>query len=319
MQLELSTQLVGRLLRLMPGASIASMDLPAIQARRAKGIPRNAVTTPVIGVPSRRAVWHDRELSTDGGPIPVRVYRPDDDFRDLPVVVHFHGGGWVLGDLESGDWLCSHLAVRGRVVVVSVDYALAPEHPFPTAVTQCVAATRWIAEHAAEIGGDGRRLAVMGDSAGGNLAAVVALAARDAGGPDISLQVLIYPGTDATLSSPSVHRLADAPFLSRDDIEAFLHHYVGAGDRTDPRVSPLLAPRHDGLPPALVQAAEHDPLLDDARRYARVLRDAEVPVRETVYLGAPHGYVNLSGISRPAWQALAEIVTEVRERLHVRG
>jgi acetyl esterase/lipase len=315
MRLELRTQLVGQFLRLLPSASIARMDLDTIRDRREKGIPRNALTAPFIGQIASGTTLTDRLIDTDVGQLPVRIYRPRGDYRDLPVVVHFHGGGWVLGDLDSADWLCSHVSERAGVLVVSVDYCLAPEEPFPAAVEECHAATRWVATHGREIGADTSRLAVMGDSAGGNLAAVVALLAREDDDLDIALQVLIYPGTDATLSSPSMETNADAILLSRDDVRAFLHHYLGDGDPLDFRVSPLHATDHKGLPPALIQTAEHDPLLDDGLRYADALRDAGVEVRYTEYLGAPHGYVNAPGMCRAGWQSLHEIVTEVRTRL----
>jgi acetyl esterase/lipase len=315
MRMELRTQLVGQFLRLLPSASIARMDLEAIRDRRAKGIPRNLLTAPFIGRIAEGVTLTDRAIDTDEGRLPVRIYRPRGEYGDLPVVVHFHGGGWVLGDLDSTDWLCSHVAERAGVLVVSVDYGLAPEQPFPAAVEQCEAATRWVAANGREIGADTTRLAVMGDSAGGNLAAVVALLARERDDLDIALQVLIYPGTDATLSSPSMETNRDAILLSRDDVRAFLRHYLGEGDPTDFRVSPLLATDHKNLPPALIQTAEHDPLLDDGLRYAEALRDAGVEVRYTEYLGAPHGYVNAPGMCRAGWQALQEIVAEIRTRL----
>jgi acetyl esterase len=227
-------------------------------------------------------------------------------------VLHFHGGGWVLGDHRSADWLCSGIAVRLGVVVASVGYRLAPEHRAPAAALDCFAATRHLAAHPAALGRgleiDPGRLAVMGDSAGGNLAAVVALLARDAGGPALVAQELIYPGTDATLASPSLYRLADAPALPLRSIRAYLALYLGEdGDPLDPLISPLLASSHRGLPPALIQTAEHDPLVDDGARYAAALQAAGVPVRYTCYLGTLHGYTSVAGICRAAGQARAEI------------
>jgi acetyl esterase/lipase len=314
-RLNLATRVVGEALKRLPKTSVAAMSLADIKERRRRGIPRNPVTAPITGRVARGVDLDDRILATTAGYLPARTYRPAGVTEPLPVVVHFHGGGWVLGDLDSGDWLCSHVAAGARALVVSVDYCLAPEHPFPAAVDECLAATRWVADHAHELDGDGERIAVMGDSAGGNLAAVVAqLARRD--GPELRHQVLVYPGTDATLSSPSIDEKADALLLTRDDIVAFLGHYLGDADAKDPRVSPLLATDHAGLPPALIQTAEHDPLLDDGRRYAEALRSAGVAVRYTRYLGVPHGYVNAPGLVRTtARQALSEIVDELRIHL----
>jgi acetyl esterase/lipase len=315
MRLNLATRMVGAALKRLPNTSITSMSPEDIKDRRRRGIPKNVVTTAVTGGLAHGVETQERILATTAGYLPVRTYRPSTAAGALPVMVHFHGGGWVLGDLDSGDWLCSHVATGADVLVVSVDYCLAPEHPFPGAVDECLAATRWVAEHADELGGDGDRIAVMGDSAGGNLAAVVAQLAREEG-PELRYQVLIYPGTDATLSSPSIVEKADAPLLTRDDIVSFLGHYLGGADATDPRVSPLLVDDHAGLPPALVQTAEHDPLLDDGRRYAEALRHAGVAVRYTQYLGVPHGYINAPGLVRTsAHQALSEIVAELRTHL----
>jgi acetyl esterase/lipase len=315
MRLDVKTRLVGELLRRWPGASIASMTLDDIKARRRAGIPRNALTSRVMGRPAAGTEVDERILATEAGYLPARVYRRASRADDLPVVVHFHGGGWVLGDLDSGTWVCSHVAAATPAVVLSVDYCLAPERPFPAAVEECVAAIRWVAGHGHKLGGDPGRIAVMGDSAGANLAAVVAHQLRDAGGPELCHQTLIYPSTDATLGSPSIEQHADAILLSRSDIDAFLAHYLGDQDPKDPRVSPLHASDHADLPPALIQTAEHDPLRDDGSRYAEALREAGVQVRYTEYLGVPHGFVSVPGLARPAWQALREIVDELRIHL----
>ena len=203
----------------------------------------------------------------------------------------FHGGGWTLGTLEQ-----SHVSAATGAVVVSVDYRLAPLNPFPAAVEDVYAALLWAAD---EFGADGRRIGVMGDSAGGNLAAVVALLARDRSGPVISHQALIYPATDQTLSGSSMRTNANKPFLGDPPTAV-----------RDPYASPLLAEDHSGLPPALIQVAEHDPIRDDGTRYAEALRAAGVPVRLTEYVGVPHGFMSFPGVSRSAHQALAEICAE---------
>lgn len=251
----------------------------------------------------------EQPVATRSGPLQVRIYSP---VGRVPrgCVVDLHGGGWVLGDLDGNDWTCSTVAARTGALVVSVDYRLAPEHRFPAGVQDCVDALGWAATlPAAETG-----VAVMGDSAGGNLAAVLALHARDNGGPTIALQVLIYPGTDLTKQSPSLDINAHAPFLTRAAVDAFTDLYLGPdGDPRDPLASPLLADQHAGLPRALVITAEHDPIRDDGRRYARALRTAGVPVRHTDYVDAPHGFLSVPGLVPAARQALAEICAEVQD------
>jgi acetyl esterase len=226
-------------------------------------------------------------------------------------VVNFHGGGWVLGSLDMADWLCSNVAAQVGAVVVSVDYRLAPGHPWPAGAEDCYAALVDVVARAAEFGADPERLAVMGDSAGGNLSAVVALMARDRSGPSIAFQGLLYPATDLTMASPSIEENAHAPVLTKADMLAFRAHYLGEQDLQQPYASPLFAPDLSGLPPALVQVAEHDPLRDDGLRYAAALRAAGVPVRTTTYVGMPHGYLSFPKLCRSAPQALAELCGEL--------
>lgn len=203
----------------------------------------------------------------DGGRIGVRVYRSSASGM-LPLVVNFHGGGWVLGSLAMAESVCSRLAAALPAVVVSVDYRLAPEHRFPTALHDAYDATVWAHANADEFGADASRLAVMGDSAGGNLAAGVTLLARGKG-PRIGAQELLYPALDLTLGSPSMAENAHAPVLTRSHMRAYRDHYLGPrGDPEDPLASPLLADDLSGLPPALIQTAQFDPLRDDGARYA---------------------------------------------------
>lgn len=273
---------------------------------------------PIVGrTHSGVSVEKASAVVADGTKLALRVYRPKSATgRALPVVVNFHGGGWVSGDLNHSQWWVSSLAAEANIVVVSVDYRLAPEHPFPIPAQDCYDATVWIVEHADELGIDPHRLAVMGDSAGGNLAAVVSLMARDRGEPEVALQLLIYPSVDLLHRFPSVEENADAPILGRKDIEINAHNYFhkSTGEMTDPYASPLRA-KHEGLPPALIQTAQFDPLRDDGAAYAAALREAGVDAELTNYLDSVHGYSSLPGLVPEARRALADLVDFVRRRL----
>jgi len=233
----------------------------------------------------------DLEIPGPAGAIPARAYVPVADGTP-PVVVYYHGGGWVLGDIDSHDGTCRALANASGAAVVSVDYRLAPEHPFPAAIEDAWAALEWVAANAAELGGDPARLAVAGDSAGGNLAAVVAIQARNTGAPALRGQLLVYPVTDATMSHPSIEENASGYFLTKADMEWFFGHY--APERpADWRLSPLAAPDLSGLAPALVLTAEYDPLRDEGESYARRLGDAGVPVELIRKDGLIHGFFGM--------------------------
>jgi acetyl esterase len=254
-----------------------------------------------------------KDVTADG--VPLRVYRPRGapPTAPLPALVYFHGGGWVIGDLETHDVLCRQLAAGAGVGVVAVDYRLAPEHKFPAAVDDAWAATRWIVAHAAGLGLDARRLAVGGDSAGGNLAAVVALMARDAGAPAITLQVLIYPVTDVAAESRSYADFADGFMLTRDSMRWFVAHYLrDAEDAADWRVSPLRAPSLAGVAPALVVTAGFDPLRDEGDAYARRLREAGVRVDHLCYGGMLHGFVPMGRLIESGNHAVAHIAATLR-------
>ncbi len=299
---------------------IEGLDLQQIQARRGRSYPGRPPFSWVTGAVGRSVgVTYGTAPARDGYEVPLRIYRPRsvrDTETDVPVVLYFHGGGWVQGNVVMYDPLCTHLAREVRAVVVSVDYRLAPECKAPTAAYDCIDATRWVAEHGDVLRADTSRLAVCGDSAGGNLAAVVALAARDAGGPRLRHQALIYPGLDQTLSSPSVEENADAPVLTRANILAFQRHYLPDGaDRRDPMLSPLFADLR-GLPPALVQTADLDPLRDDGLRYAAALRGAGVEARATNYVRVPHGFASFPGAVAVGAQHRAELVQELRSHLY---
>ena len=240
----------------------------------------------------------------------MRVYRPVLG-ETLPALVYFHGGGWTIGDVDTHDVLCRQLAVGARCVVFSVDYRLAPEHPFPAAVDDCLAATRYVAENAAKLKVHG--IAVGGDSAGGNLAATVALLARDAGGPALAFQLLIYPATDQRLATASHERNAQGYLLTRDGIQYFRRAYLpNERDWTDWRASPLLAKSHANLPPALVITAGYDPLLDEGRAYAERLRAAGVQVAYREFADMVHGFVLFGGVIDSANAAVAECCAALR-------
>ncbi|HEY8828940.1 MAG TPA: alpha/beta hydrolase [Jatrophihabitantaceae bacterium] len=318
MAIPLRANLFWRLASLIDRASAATLTADNVRASsdRRKKLTALPGMTLFLGRTDRGAQAEDSVAELpDGTALPVRVYRPRAaSGTALPVVVYFHGGGWVSGDARQSEWWCSSIAAQADVVVVSVDYRLAPEHPFPVPGQDCYVATVWVMEHAEELGVDATRLAVMGDSAGGNLSAVVCLMARDQGGPAIALQVLLYPSVEIVESFPSEDENAHAPVLTKADLTVFSRLYLGGADGTDPYASPLRG-KHTGLPRALIQTAQHDPLRDHGPAYAAALRDSGVEVRLTNYVDAVHGYVSLPGIVPAARQALAEAVVEVRSAL----
>jgi acetyl esterase len=242
------------------------------------------------------------------GPVALRHYRPQGSQADevLPALVYFHGGGWVIGDLDTHDVLCRQLANGARCAVYSVDYRMGPEHPFPAAVEDCVAATQFVAARHALI-------AVGGDSAGGNLAAVVALHARDHGGPPIAYQLLIYPATDQRLQHPSIRRSGEGYLLTKKGLDYFQAQYLPRkGDLVDWRASPLLAKSLAGLPPAYVITAGYDPLLDEGRAYAERMAREGVAVAYREYADMVHGFILFGGVLDTANAAVAECCEKLR-------
>ena len=264
--------------------------------------------------PTPPAIGEVKELHAEG--IPARLYRPQGVSAStaLPALIYFHGGGWVIGDLETHDVLCRQLTAEAGISVVNVDYRLAPEHKFPAAVDDAWAATRWVAQHAAELGIDAGRLAVGGDSAGGNLAAVVALLARDHGGPALALQLLTYPVTDVAAESPSYTEFADGFLLTRDSMRWFIAHYLrGTQDALDWKASPLRAPSLAGVAPALIVTAGFDPLRDEGDAYARRLREAGVRVDVICYGGMIHGFVPMGRLIDAGNRAVAHAAATLRQ------
>jgi acetyl esterase len=242
------------------------------------------------------------------GAIPARIYTPNTLRRSdglAPCLVFFHGGGWVIGNLDSHDVVCRKLAHEAELIVISVDYRLAPEHPFPAAVEDALAATRWIAANARSLGVDANRLFVGGDSAGGNLAAVTALSARDAG-PKLAGQVLIYPATDFAMDTPSHREPETSILLTHSVIKWFCNHYLGGADIGDWRASPSRA-NLSGLPPAYVLVAGADPLRDEGNAYAEGLRQAGVAVTHRFFPGQFHGFFTMGKLLNQANIAAGEI------------
>jgi acetyl esterase len=270
-----------------------------------------------LGVPVQEvARIENRTVPGPAQPIPIRIYKPVPS-GTLSALVYFHGGGWVIGGLESHDRECRALANLSGCTVIAVDYRLAPEHPFPAAVEDAYAATSYVADHAAEFGIDPHRIAVGGDSSGGNLAAVVTLMAREKGGPKLAFQLLIYPGVDlADDHRPSMIEFAEGHFLTRPLMDYFANHYIPKlEDRRRPDASPLYATDFRGLPPALVITAECDLLRDQGELYAQKLREAGVPVSVKRYDGMIHPFFSFGGILDDGRAAVTEAASAVRAAL----
>ena len=269
---------------------------------------------PLNGEPVPVAAVADRAVPGPGGDLPVRVYTPEGE-PPFPIVVFFHGGGWVVGTLDTYDPLCRALAAAVPAVVVSVDYRLAPEHRWPAAVEDAYAATLWASRHAAELGGAQHRLAVAGDSAGGNLAAVVALGARDRGGPAIAFQLLVYPALDAAGDTGSWREYADGFYLTAAGMRWYWDHYLGGADGAAPDASPRRAAFLGGLPPALVVTADHDVLRDEGEAYAARLREAGVAADVRRVEGVVHGFFRWRAVTGAADAALQEAAAALRSAL----
>lgn len=259
----------------------------------------------------------DHLVAGPHGEFTVRVYRPATagDHDLLPVLVWFHGGGWVVGDLETADPTCRALANRSGCCVVSVDYHLAPEHPYPAAVDDAVSAIEWVAARSGDLTVDAHRLAVGGDSAGGNLAAVAAQLLAAARGPKPRFQLLVYPATDLTLSHPSIDENGEGHLLTKATMRWFVTNYVGGRDATNPRMSPLRSSDLSGLPPALVITAEFDPLRDEGEAYAHALQQAGVACELRRYDGQIHLFIGLFGMIEDGDVALTHAAHALRDAL----
>ena len=319
--MPLRTKVLVRALQRWRGG-IATLSPEGIARSRALFTPPRPPYTWVTGpVPSSVEVGAAGFTARDGATVGVRTYRRKASADEtLPVLLWFHGGGWVLGNTRGYDPICAWLAHTCRVTVLSVDYRLAPEHRAPQAAHDCIDAVRWVATPGAVDGVRRTGIGLAGDSAGGNLAAVAAHVLRDED-VDVTYQALLYPAVDATMSSPSVAEHAHAPVLTRPDMDAFLAHYLGdaedALDRRDPLVSPLHAPDHQRLPATLVQTADLDPLRDEGRCYAQALDEAGTVVRHTNYPRVPHGFMSFPGATRAGAAARAELAEWITTHAHL--
>jgi len=260
-----------------------------------------------------------RSIPGPGPDIPVRIYTPAGPGL-FPILAWFHGGGWVIGDLDSADPTARHLAVGAGCVVVSVDYRLAPETKFPGAADDCYAATQWAIQHASQLNGDPGRIAVGGDSAGGNLAAAVSLMARDRRGPSLAFQLLVYPVTHCNYTTNSYQSYAEGYMLTRDSMQWYWDHYLkDAADALNPYAAPLMAQDLSGLPPALVITAECDPLCDEGAAYAQRLNEAGVPTTYSCYGGMIHGFFGMPAVLDKGKQAVAEASAALQKALTLRA
>lgn len=280
----------------------ATHTLPVVEARRLY-----EARISLMAPGPEMAEIAEREMPGPAGPLKLRVYRPPGE-APLPLVVFFHGSGFVLCSLDTHDGMCRHLAAGIGAMVVSVDYRLAPEHKFPAGPDDCLAATRWVAAHAAELGAETGRIMLAGDSAGANMAAVTALRVRDQGGPALAGQMLLYPVTDYYRpGTPSYAENAEGYGLTAATMKWFWDHYLNhPGEGLEPYAAPLRAPDLSGLPPAYVLSAEYDPLRDEAERYGERLSEAGVSTEITRRAGVNHGFMFWVGVVGKADEAMAE-------------
>ncbi|MBI2766832.1 MAG: alpha/beta hydrolase [Chloroflexi bacterium] len=305
-------------LEAMAGAGLgeglnAFKNMGAVEARQMMEMMR--VEAPLDPVGSTE----DRTIPGPAGEIPVRIYRPEGATGTLPVLVYYHGGGWVIGNIESHDPACRTLCYNTGCVVISVDYRLAPEHKYPAAADDSYAAVKWVAENAASLGIDPARIAVGGDSAGGNLAAVVCLMARDKGGPPIAFQMLIYPVVDHCYGTESYRVNGNGYLLTELSMRWFWGHYLPSEVHgLEPYASPWRAESLAGLPPALVQTAEFDPLRDEGEAYAARLKEAGVPVQTKRYSGLIHGYFGMAATIDAAKVAHQEAASALKTAFNLK-
>jgi acetyl esterase/lipase len=300
--------------------TLESLDVPPFESMGvAEARAAAAASAELIGPPLPVAEIRDLAVSGLGGEIRVRLYRPEGDAA-CPALVYLHGGGWVLGDIPTHEKLCTEIVEGAGCAVVSVDYRLAPEHKFPAAAEDAFSAVQWVMSQAEQIGIDSHRVAVGGDSAGGNLATVACLMAKDRCAKMPVGQILVYPITDCDFDTPSYHENAEGYLLTRATMGWFWDCYVGSDeDMLHPYASPLRAEDLSGLPPALVITAEYDPLRDEAETYARRLQEAGVPVALTRYDGMIHAFIRRTDLFDQAHAAQREVCHTLREVFGTNG
>lgn len=283
----------------------AALGLPPNQTVSPEQARTNGKLRPRASGPEVAKV-EDRNIPGPGGDLPVRIYTPEGG-GPFPALVWFHGGGWVVGDLDTADATSRHLTAGGGCVVVSVDYRLAPETKFPGPAEDCYVATQWVAQNAPSINADASRIAVGGDSAGGNLAAAVSLMARDRRGPKLALQLMVYPVTERDFGTTSYQQNADGYGLTQDTMRWYWDHYLANdADATNPYAAPMLAKDLSSLPAALVITAEFDPLRDEGEAFAHLLEAAGVATQCTRYDGMTHGFFGQSAVIDKGKQAIGE-------------
>lgn len=281
---------------------------PALTVEQARAM--NQMMIAARGAPVPVAAVEDRRIPGPAVEIPIRIYTPQGS-APFPVLVFFHTGGWQMGNLDSQDPLCRNLTNATGCIVVSVDYRLAPEHPFPAGLQDSYAATQWVAAHASEFQGDPSRLALVGDSAGANFAADITMMARDQGGPRLAFQVLLFPMIDFRMNHSSMEEFAEGYVVTRPMLTWMRGNYLpNPEDWTNPLASPLLAPDLSGLPPALIITAEYDPLRDDGELYGKRLQEAGVPTKVSRYDGMIHDFQDT--FDEPGKRAVDEIASALR-------
>ena len=302
------------LLDQIPTAPPGPVDYPALRQMSAAFIPMLAPPESLSPIGS----MEERSIDGAGGPVPLRIYRPVGEA--VGIVHYMHGGGWALGDLPSVDHTARRFCHELSMVVVTSTYRLAPENPFPAGFDDSLLAARWVLAHRAELGGEGLPTAIAGDSAGGNLAAAIALAMRDAGGATFDVQALLYPAVDLREGAtyPSRSRNAD-PTLNADQLGTYIDDYAGGSDLSDPRISPLAADSVANVPPALIVVQSVDPLRDEAVAYADRLREAGVRVELMEFDNMTHGFVHLSALVPAAAAATAQVSARLRAMMTMAG